>query len=726
MGARLRIEQIEISRNPDREWLELRNRGDRPFIARDCSIVVEPPQGRPRHTRIGDPFVLEPGRTLRLVSGKGDADAPVGRHYLFSREALFSGVGDVVRLMHRQREVCSTTVQPRSKRQWIKHRPKVSVQLSGDRKPGGQIDADISVETKRAVWVNSVSAELRGSYFARVGAGRSSHSKRYEFLRLHADVCGASELPEGLTQQRVQFCVPDEAPPSINASGLQVTYTLQIHIDIPWWPDRYALFDVPIEFPLDHASRDPVVLVSDEKGPYGKGPYAELSLARTEISTGSSLAGAIALYNVENVRYRQVALALQRRHRVVMGHRDSDYFQRIDYTLSLPTEPIEGDAIPFSLTLPSRLAPTYRAASMHDTQWFLDWSLIVRVETAWWRDLRFDIPLKVVCGDEQRPPEQLAAPSIGSKRLAELWASVAERQRLQLQDGHLELETDHGTLTVQRQRDDEDHLLLTAELRLAQPLGLGLDVQEAHGLRRFGGHDLGVPSFDRRHLVRGHDAEQILYLLAPLISDWPERYRLNASDEALRLSIPGGGYQRGPLEALCQRARTWLERIPEQRRSVPFPKALRDRAGWWHQLEGRLGSGKLDRGAVCVSGRQGGREVSLAVSWSESGKPRGLRLTVQGQPLEDYQLSFEGGSLGRLSRLPGAARERIARLLAGLCGPARLLIDSRGVHLYHPDEPELEAAGHARGEGSCERALDRCAALGELLPFLEGQSGPYR
>jgi hypothetical protein len=714
MGARLSIVRTETARDPDREWIELRNDGDRAYAARDCTLVVKLTSGHTRRAPIRDPFVLEPGKRLRLITGKAARGAEPGRHYLFRREPLLSGPGDVVRLMHREREVCSMVVAPRSKRQWIKHRPKVSVRLSGDRQPGGRFVAEVALMAKRPVRVNGVTAELRGSQFVRVGAGKSSRSQRHEFLVLSANVVEAGELPEGTTLQRVQFSVPQDAPPSINASGLQVSYTLRVHIDIPWWPDRYALFDVPLEFPRGRAQPNPVVLISSDKGPDGQGPYAELSLASAELAAGNPVAGAVALYNVGKVRYRQVALSLQRRHRVFLGGRDGDYFQRIGYALELPAQQIEGDAIPFSLTLPSKMAPSYEARPLRDMQWSIDWSLVARVEVGWARDLRFEIPLRVVCSDEPQT-EHLAAPSIGSQRLATLWANVAERQGMRHVGGHLELETDEGTLTILRQRDGQGHLLLSAELRLARPLGLGLDVHEARGLRRFGGHEVGVPHFDRRHVVRAHDAEQIASLLAPLLTDWPERYRLHGSDEALRLSLPGGGYQRRPLEALAERAKGWLHRLPALRAGVPFPKALREHAESWRELAEQLRGGELDRGAVSVSGRHAGRQISIAVLWTTSGQPEGLRLSALGQPLEDYRLNLDEHSLGLLSKLPSAARERITRIFEQAPKPTQLEVQAQGVHLLHPNDGTPG-----------KPTLERCAALTELLPLLEGQTGPYR
>lgn len=721
MAARLSIDKVHLSTadDPDDEWFELRNSGDLPYVARGCSLVVGTPEGRSRRLRLSDPFTVPPSGRLRVVSGKARGEKRDATHYLFEKRPLLAA-GDTLRLMHRQREICAGKAALTTKRQWIKHRPQVELRLLWGATPGERLMLEVVVVAKHAVPIEAITACLRGEQ--RVTSSSTGARPPGRALLEHRAVLEAARtLPAGEHLFRLAFELPANLPPTFSCTRVDVRYELEIRVEIPWWPDRRAVFEVPLAFPKGEREPRPLVTVSDVDGPRPREPYAELSLASTTLVPGGLLLGAVALYNVAQVGYKAVRLRVQRVVTVSDGRREAKELQPLLYDTPLPAKLQEGEPLPLRCVLPRELLPSYASRPSKGAGWSLAWRLEVEVVVGWGRNVRLAVPLAVV--RDEVPQSERRAPAVGIARAQALWTELAARHGLQYADGRLTKQAASWSLLVHRELRQGERFLI-AELLPPEPLGLGLLVEPALlGLGRFSGLSLGLADFDAAHRVQGHDRGQLAHLLAPWVGQWPLRLRLEADDHGLRVLTLGGGYQRDSLETLLRVGLDGLRDLPARRASLPWPAALAKTEPFWRALAARIEQSSLDRGAPCLRGRWAGRLLRLGVVWQQ-GDAVGLVLELEAELSARvcHAQPLTAADVAGLSELSASSRKLATTLLFG---ERTLLLEPRGARLRLPGRlvVQLEPSSASEQAALVQEALGQLTAL---LDDLAGRGGPYR
>lgn len=720
MAARLSIDKVHLSGadDPDEEWFELRNSGDLPYVARGCTLAINGPEGRSRRLRLRDPFTVPPYGRLRVVSGKARGEKRHATHYLFEKRTLLAA-GDTLRLMHRQREICHGKALLTTKRQWIKHRPRVGLRVLWGAMAGERLMLEVVVHAKHAVPIEAITACFRGEQ--RVAVSSTGGRPPRRALPEHRAVLEAARtLPAGEHLFRLAFRLPSSLPPTFSSTRVDVRYELEVRVEIPWWPDRRAVFEVPLAFPKGQREPRPLVTVSDADGPPPREAYAELSLASTTLVPGGLLEGAVALYNVGQVAYKAVRLRVQRVVTVKDGRRQATEIHPLLYDTPLPAKLEEGEPLPFRCVLPKELRPTFSSTPHKGVSWVLDWRLEVEVVVGWGRNLRLAVPLAVV--NDEAPSTRERVPAVGIARTEALWTELAARYDLHHADDRLSKEAKGWSLVVHRELRHGERLLI-AELLPSEPLGLGLLVEPAL-LGRFSGLSLGLADFDAAHRVYGHDQAQLAHLLVPWVRQWPLCMRLEASDHGLRVLTPGAGYQRESLEALVRVGLAGLREVPARCADLPLPAVLASSEPFWRELAAHVEQSALDFGAPRLYGQWAGRALRVEALWQQAevvGIGLALASTLSSRVCRPQPL--RAADVAGLSELSARSRQIVARLLSG---EQRLLLEPRGATLLIYDCEAFSDQASTASERVAQVVLQPLAELSALLDDLAGRGGPYR
>ncbi len=120
----IRIVEIHPPETPETlntEWFILENQGNRPFITRNCNLIVRK-RGSKKKTQLGtiDPgFTIGPGEKVRVITGnpgrKAHGKAPeddIRIYNLFLNESILRGPGSILTLSLRSLPVAKATFDP--------------------------------------------------------------------------------------------------------------------------------------------------------------------------------------------------------------------------------------------------------------------------------------------------------------------------------------------------------------------------------------------------------------------------------------------------------------------------------------------------------------------------------------------------------------------------------------------------------------------------------------
>jgi hypothetical protein len=587
----------------------------------------------------------------------------------------------------------------------IKTRPNLELVLERRLVAGDLAVFVVVLECAKPLPVEKVSFTLLGHvvWFTTSQYGRHRHSSRFleHEIALLNDMPG--ELAAGTHRLGTKLRLSESLPGSWEGDRLAIEYSVVVHVDIPWWPDKRVEFSVrvaaapgPVE--VDEGA---VVYASHVGGPPAKGPYLELSLGRRTVRPGTSMHLSGALGNVERNRYRKLDVAVIAQESLPTGLGGQYVHEHVfgRWSVGLDNHTGELQPVPFNLDLPRTLTPAFE---LHGCK--LEWFMQVEADVAWGVNPKLRFPITVEAG-KLAPSRGVAAPlAVGSDRLRLIWSAVAKDTGLEYVDGSL-----HGligSISVEVHRSQHDGEARVVGLLEFPTLAVGLKSQRT---RRGLLGDLEVE-------LAARDADQTAAITAALgqhLTGGPAEL-FAADDTSLRFAIPGAGLELDALRefvASLVALAPMLEGIPAK---LPAPVLVRDHVEAWRRAAQKFGASLRITDLRLVIERDG-QTMSIATTYDDEGELRstvveldpGITIPSRHHLLWTGDFSLPGSDL--------AIVELAAPPTWTEGGRIALQIEASHVRLFLPaplPDPMLERS-----------RIESLFALGRRF---RGEQGPYR
>ena len=104
--------------------------------------------------------------------------------------------------------------------------------------PGEQVQARLAFQPRRRVTLNGITAQLTGSEICVSGSGSNRTTHRKKFFNEQHTLEGATTLQAGDRRElSLDFTIPDDVPYSFDLNDNKLTWTIDLRVDIPRWPD---------------------------------------------------------------------------------------------------------------------------------------------------------------------------------------------------------------------------------------------------------------------------------------------------------------------------------------------------------------------------------------------------------------------------------------------------------------------------------------------------------
>jgi hypothetical protein len=517
-------------------------------------------------------------------------------------------------------------------------------------------------------------------------------------MSLVAEVARRVRLSPGTYEYRVRFKVPEDAPLSFAGGLLGTSYSVQVHVDIPFWPDALDTFNIAVISPLRPR---PAPQPRAQTTANGAEPFLELSVDDVVVAPGERLTGALAAGHVGGSLLRRIRLSLIAEERAVSG---TSRWERsgAHAVYFLPVGDI-GSGVPahFNIAIPTEVTPSFRSGTAT-----LTWWLEARLERTLRPDLVSFIGLDVGAFSSPRPATVGARALLGSERWRRRWQDAGARHGLALDPEDLVL-TGEIAGAETRVAMSADGQSFAVNLAFA-PLGIGLEVSR----RRlpFGGIDVDdeAPTFARRFRVSAREAAQARAVLSLDL-----RHCLVAFEEAsiddgsARASLPGE--DRDKIGAAVDLVDALAQAIARARERIPPPAAMAASLGAWTAFA-EDHQGTLSRGDMRVEGRLGGVPFTVATEF-DGATPVRTRITARIDP--PLPAPIDASDLVAL----GAKSRAAVALVGELASHGKLTIDEERITLLV-----------ARALADPGEHAPTVASLFRLAGLLRGDAGagPYR
>jgi hypothetical protein len=407
----------------------------------------------------------------------------------------------------------------------------------------------------------------------------------------------------------------EQLPGSWTGDRLAVEYAVEVHVDIPWWPDKRVRFAVRI-VDARHSIVDeqPTVYVSRVGGPAGKSPYLEFSLGQRSVHPGALLRASAALGNVEHNRYRKLRVELIAQESFpngIGGHNVHEHAVG-RWTVGIDGYPGELQPIRFSVQVPDGLIPAFE---LHGFR--LRWFVQIQADVAWGIDHELRVP--IVVQPSALEDTAVAAPqAVGSERLRLIWSKVALEHGLELD--HERLQGARAEVRIEVRRDaDEGALRVLGRLEFPN-LGLGLRLHRERRMMLLGALETGLATRDDGHT-------QLLTDRIGTAITGSEYELLAADDQQLLIGFEHTGLELARLTDFVAWLVELAERVAALPAAIPMPAVMLEHADAWERGAQALG-GRLCLAEPRLELERDGLRVSLACSYDDEGHLRATELTL--------------------------------------------------------------------------------------------------
>jgi hypothetical protein len=584
----------------------------------------------------------------------------------------------------------------------MRSRPKVKTYLRpAIAAPGSALDVDVVLTSASETPIDFVELRLEGRESVQFGKYGASHV----FLRQKVEH-GARTLGVGEHRLAGHFELPPRLMPSYRGSAASVLYTLDVHVSIPWWPDRRQRFMIPVAPRPAQFPPTPQTFLSTLEGPKGTAPFLEVSLDSTTLEIGGELAGAVSVSNTRRASIRGVDLVLVGTERATQGYGSTEAL-RVRWRL-LEGPPEEGSPVPFRVVLGRGIG-----IGLVGSLFELTWHLEAIADVVWGLDARLFMPVTLVPPAAEaagrKDPRRWVAP-VGRERRALTWATVAEKlglasdaeqERMTATLGAIEL-----AVTLQERGAQGLHALAT--LRWPD-LGIDLHVEPRSLTDLFVREvDLGPSDAARRVTVRAREDAQARAVLGDALEGLATLKEVHLDDEGGTLAAPGGAPTVAQLEAFVTAAVAATRALAFGVARVPPPQAMAGSLAAWEAFAQGHGA-RLVVGAMRICDVRLGTEVGeIATLWQGTHEVEGTAVRVPMSPPLDAPLDLDSPALSQEAR-------DLARVITA---------EARSVRLG-PDALEALVAGPLDDPASVLPLLEKLAMLARAVRGALA-TGPYR
>jgi hypothetical protein len=501
--------------------------------------------------------------------------------------------------------------------------------------PGGRITTESILTVRSETPVDYVSMHLAGRVLTIVGSGnaRSTHA-----ADVYAKVWRSEpeKLAKGERRYRVAFDLPADALPSYQGESARVTYTLTVHVSIPWWPDRVETFAVPVGFAHDAvtapAEARPVTVATSTEGPRGTTPFLEVALSRTALAVGEVLVGSVSLANLRGRRVRGVDVAFVQLE--TLGFPGAQACEARRFALRVHDgAPQEGEAIPFRVRVPERATPTLAAPPFFHVTTLLE----VRADVAWGEDVLLRTPLEILPaadGSTAVAASAWVAP-VGRERRTAVWQSVCERTGLANDPDAERMLGSRGNVAVEIRTEQRDKdFWLVGTLRWPT-LGLDLSVRELKWTDALTGGviEVGDAKADKRFAVRAREpAQAVAVVTSELLRAFLPFGEVTIDDAHATVASRGSAHSTASLATFASAVLFAADAAGAAGARVPVPAVFAPHEPAWRALAERL-HGRFEPGRMFIhDARLGTDAVSLGAGWGPGGALLGTTLHVAIDP----------------------------------------------------------------------------------------------
>lgn len=573
----------------------------------------------------------------------------------------------------------------------VPHRPAVSVHVPREIRAGQPLEVITLVTAKRDVKVDAITARIRG--YEQIQAVQRT------LIDLRAKLKSAEVLAKGEHRLMFRAELPASLPPRYEGRLYRIGYLCEVHVDLPWWPDRRASFVLNVLPPDQHLPDEtPFHFSTRPAGPRADELHLEGIVDQRTLVVGGVLAGSVVLSNL-GLGYRELQVSL-----VAMERVSGNSYEAKRWTLSLPVPTAEGEPVPFRMRVPD-VAPSFLAPSGG-----LTWKLEVAARTRM-SQLKAPIPIRVVAAGPNAEARKVAPalPRIGNERTTQLWKQVADRHGFVLRGDGMETRRDDVRVRVSRDARGRDGMFLVADFEY-DPLGLEL---LAHPRSELGKTVQAVINKDdplRDLDVHGREDPQARAFVGRW---WAPEHDLRVElidDERARFVRPGAGQEERELDAFVRTVGLMVRAFFAARTQMPLPGPLLGADVAWAKLVTGLEQATLWRGPLAVTGELDGVPVRLGHEWEDAG-PHVVAEMPSEQPLEPCFVVEDAAQVDALD-LSAEARGVVLRLLE----IGALEVETRTLRLRWPPGPRKEI----------DEGLTALRRLARLKGALRTNLGPYR
>jgi hypothetical protein len=363
--------------------------------------------------------------------------------------------------------------------QLIKKRPQVGLLAPTLIRPGRAFEVEVVIEVERELPTEAIVVELHGTRLS----GHGEHRARQRYLRQRATLGEGARLEVGEHRRRVRFEIPSGFPSSYAGVFVDVEYTVEVRVEIPWWPDKLVVFPLRVQALSEGAADDePRVFVPSLEGAQQEEAHFELSLGTQTVEPGGTLKGAMAVANTHAKRYRGLEIDLvvtESQPSIGLHH---SYRKRRWLVESDPRLAEAGATLPFHISMPKDLCPAFSAGGVS-----IRWSLEVRLKVAWSRDRSIRLPLTIRVSESALDPALAPVPvAVGDARATGMWKEAAQKAQWEFGPGGL-LSKEIAGFAVQVSRRDEGQQRALVRVDY-EDLGIDIHFKPGRG-RGFGCED---------------------------------------------------------------------------------------------------------------------------------------------------------------------------------------------------------------------------------------------
>jgi hypothetical protein len=566
-----------------------------------------------------------------------------------------------------------------------------------DPRPGDTVQFEATLISRSETPVDAVQLRFRGMEeraLKTVSTGKSSMVVRGKHCHLDRELTVKGMLLSKGERKVIPFKVvlPAGVPPSWNSRLSKIDYLVEIRVDIPWWPDRTARFELPVGATPRRLLAQPELYSNAPEGPRGTELNLELSLESITASLGGLVRGAVAALNASHHRVSRLEVCAV----VFDSPTGQSQFGPVEVfrtraVVLAPESPEDGRSYPFEVRLPDHVSSSF-AGPLVTVSWQLEARAVVSFE----RDVVLVTGLDICVRDGERGDVRVGAPRLaplGSERRALVWAQVAQSTGL---SNSADVETMSGrfgevALEVALElRADQLHAVATLEW---PSLGLDLTVTERRWTDAFK-RDVSLQdgAFDARFAVRGREAEQVRELVDSELRGVLLGFeRVALDDSGAQLASPGNGSTAEELEPFVRKAIHAATSVSRGLAVVPAPAALAAGREAWAAAAQKW-AGQFFAGDFSIRhGAYRGATVELVTCFDETGAPvRTSARMLLGKPAPAV--------------LPAEA-QRIFDSLAAECAGLRLAPDAIEAILPSPLADPLRAESLWRAQLRLVQAL---------------------